>query len=231
MNSNFEELGYDIFDNVIDDNTFSKLKFLSELYIKRTLVRQNNTGNVGINLFRTENLLFDFPLPELINNEIVYDTVKLHLGNNFYLQELYFYFSLPNNSIQELHKDGVTLFSNINYILPPHIIAVQFPLINFNSKSGGTRIVPKSHLSFEEPTRIENENINLIENYTPVVSKQGCIIRDARAWHGAGVNTSTEIRTMCTLAFTKAFIGQPFAISKDLFFCIDKKKRHMVTYA
>jgi hypothetical protein len=231
MNNTFDELGYEIFENVLDGNTFSKLSILSNFYIQRTLLRQNNTGNVGVNLFRTENLLFDFPLPEIINNEIIYDAVKRFLGSNFLLQELYFYFALPNNSIQELHKDGVTIFPEISYNLPPHIIAVQIPLTDFNAKSGGTRIVPKSHHSFEEPTRIEDEDISSIESYTPIVTKQSCIIRDARAWHGAGVNTSSEIRAMCTLAFTKPFIGQPFAISKDLFFCIDKKKRHIVTYA
>jgi ectoine hydroxylase-related dioxygenase (phytanoyl-CoA dioxygenase family) len=231
MNKQIEEIGYMILDNVIDDELFGKLINLSDCYINRTLKRQNHTGNVGQLLFRTENLLTDFPLPELINNETVYKELYSIFEGDFELRELYIYFSKPNNGIQELHRDSQTLFKEFDHQIPPYIIVVQYPLVDFNFNSGGTRIIPKSHRSQEDPHRIEFENLELIRNYTPVINKKGCIIRDSRVWHGAGVNLTNEIRAMYTLSFTRKFIGSPTQVSKDLYFCLDRDKRHLLNHA
>ncbi len=227
--STIEIEGYETFENVVPNKLFNDLSVLATYYIERAKQRQNNSGNIGLNLFRTENLLFDFPLPELINIDITYNVIKRILGERFILKEIYIYFSLPNNGIQELHKDGIELFSNTNLNLPPHLIVMQFPLVDFNSLSGGTRIVAGSQFSSEEPTRLENENLLTIDNITPEVKKQGCILRNSQAWHGAGINSTNETRAMYTLSYAKNWFGSPTKVSKDLYFCIDKDKRHLVT--
>lgn len=231
MKEVFLKEGYVELENVLSDELFEKLKTLSSFYIDRVLKRQNYTGNVCYNLFRTENILSDFPLPELISNDYIYNLLAEILGADFILKEILIYFSLPNNNYQELHSDVNPLFpEKLDITTPTYLVAVQFPLIDFNFNSGATRIIPKTHNSISEPTRIENEDINNIKSITPAIKMKGCLIRDCRAWHGSGINKSKDIRAMITLAFARSWYGKKGKVSKDVFFCIDKNKRHLVDF-
>lgn len=227
--TSIENEGFEVLENVITTRLFKDLEIISKYYIERAIKRQNGSGNVGLNLFRTENLLYDFPLPDLINNDVVYNIIKRVLGERFNLNEIYIYFSLPNNTIQELHKDGIELFPESNLKTPPYFLAVQYPLVDFNSNSGGTRIISGSHLLNEKPTRLENENLLILENITPEIKKRGCMVRNPQTWHGAGVNQTEQTRAMITLSFSKEWFGNKAKVSKDLYFCIDKNKRHLLT--
>lgn len=138
------------------------------------------------------------------------------------------HFSLPQNSIQELHVGVNQLFIQEKTITPPFSIAVHYPMVDFNTTTGGTRIVPQTQNLFEEPTRLENEDLSKVSKYTPVVSSKSCLVRDCRAWHGAGKNSSNKIRSMYSLAFSKKWYAKPAKVSKDFYFSLDRNKRHLV---
>ena len=229
MKNEFEKNGFVILKNVIENSMFEHLKFLSELYTERTFKRQNHTGNAGHNLFRTDNIIQDFLLPELFNNEKIYQAVSDILGNDFILQEVLHYFSMPDNSIQKLHKDVDHLFPIEKLTTPTFVLGIQIPMIDFDYESGGTRIVPGTHLDFETPTDLDHENLDKVFEYTPVLKERDCIIRDCRAWHGAGTNNSEKVRAMFTIAFAKRWFGKPAKVSKDFYFNLDRDKRHLVT--
>jgi ectoine hydroxylase-related dioxygenase (phytanoyl-CoA dioxygenase family) len=229
MKSQFQSDGYAIITEAIDNDTFGKLKFLSKLYTERTYERQNHTGNGGHNLFRTENIVHDFLVPELFNNEKLYTAAYEILGEGFILKELLHYFSMPDNTIQELHRDVNDLYRNESLIVPTFLIAFQIPLVNFDYESGGTRIIKGTHLSSGEPPRLENEDLNKVPAHTPVLKEQDCLVRDCRAWHGAGVNKTGNSRAMYTIAFAKSWYGGPAKVSKEFYFRLDRDKRHMVT--
>lgn len=151
------------------------------------------------------------------------------LGRGFILKEMLHYFSMPNNSIQELHRDVNNLFTEENLMVPTFLIAFQIPLVNFDYKSGGTRIIAGTHLSFEEPPILEKENLAEVHKYTPTLNEKDCIVRDCRAWHGAGINRTEKTRAMYTIAFARKWYGKPAQVSKEFYFGLDKDKRHMVT--
>jgi ectoine hydroxylase-related dioxygenase (phytanoyl-CoA dioxygenase family) len=68
---------------------------------------------------------------------------------------------VPNNHKQNLHSDQQKLFSE-NIILPSSKVSIQIPLVDFNFKNGGTRIIPKTYK--ESPNAIALEKIeNKIE--------------------------------------------------------------------
>lgn len=220
--------GYKVFDNVLSSKLHSELDDFSKFYIERALKRQQKSGNIGYNLFRTESLQMDFPFQDLIHQEPIYSYLKNTLGEDFILNEILIHFSLPQNSIQELHADVNQLFIKEKTITPPFSIGVHYPMVDFNTMTGGTRIIPETHDLFEEPTRLENEDLNKISEYTPVVSKKSCLVRDCRAWHGAGKNSSDKIRSMYSLAFSKKWYAEPAKVSKDFYFSLDRGKRHLV---
>ena len=151
-------------------------------------MRNEGSGNLQFNLFKTADLLYDFLLPDLINNDRIYEIIKSLLGENFNLTEILAFYSYPNNDKQELHTDVLPYFSEKEIQLPPSVIAVQFPLIEFNEISGGTRIVPITQNSFQQIPSIQEESIGDYQVITPIVRKQSCLIRDCRTWHGAGIN-------------------------------------------
>lgn len=173
--------------------------------------------------------MYDFPIPEILNNETIYKLVKEILGFNFRLDQILIFFSEPNNHIQNLHSDQQELFSK-NIISPTSKISVQIPLVDFDFSNGGTRIIPKTHkkkLNIEDilkiETKIENDN-----SFTPKVNTKSCLVRDVRALHGVGVNKSKERRAMLVIVYTKEWLTPLKTVSKDLYFNIDKNKRHVV---
>ena len=226
MVEKFNSDGYIVLENVIDKEMLNKINSLSLFYIKRTLERQEYSGNILYNLFRTENLIYDFPIPELLNNELIYSFIKSILGSDFILKEILVFFSEPKNHLQGLHSDQEIFFDK-DTKLPTSIISVQIPLMDFNFLNGGTRIVKGTHnknidiLSLEE--KIKND-----KSFTPEVKKQSCLIRDVRTLHGAGVNNSNDRRAMLVLVYTKKWIGCRKKVSKDFYFNIEKTKRHVV---
>jgi len=225
---NFNNDGYIILDDILSEESFNKIKIYSEYYIQRCLKRQNNTGNIGYNIFRTENLAYDFPFDEIFNEDELHLFLKKVLGEDFILQEILIHFSLPENHIQELHSDVNNLFNKAGFSTPSFLVAVHFPLVNFNYKSGGTRIIKNTHNKVDSaPPLLEEENIQEIYKYTPNVEIKSCLVRDCRAWHGAGLNQTKEIRAMISLAFSKKWYGSPAKVSKDLYYSINREYRHM----
>lgn len=229
MSTLFKEQGFYILNDILDEEVFIKMKNLHSFYLNRVLLRHNHSGNVVHKLFRTENILSDFLIPEIINNQKVYSFLYDCFGNSrFHLKEITLFSSHPQNDIQELHSDEINYFPNENIILPTTSIAVQFPLVDFNYQNGGTRIIPKTHLTKKPPISIEQENENFIKENTPKVNAKGCLVRDIRAWHGAGKNNSDLPRSMYVFLYTRSWLPSSTTVSKDLYFSIDKEKRHLL---
>ena len=229
MVKEFNKNGYLVLESIIDEGIFNKIKILSEFYIERTLKRHGNSGNILYNLFRTDNLMYDFPMPEILNNETIYKLVREILGVNFRLDEILIFFSEPNNHMQNLHTDQHELFGE-NIILPTSKISVQIPLVDFDFVNGGTRIIPKTHkekLNTNDILKLETKIVNN-NSFTPKLKKKSCLIRDVRILHGAGINKSRNRRSMLVLVYTKEWLSPLKTVSKDLYFNIDKNKRHVV---
>ena len=72
MVEKFNSNGFVVLENVIEEEVFNKINLLAPFYIARTLYRHENSGNILYNLFRTDNLMYDFPIPEILNNDTIY---------------------------------------------------------------------------------------------------------------------------------------------------------------
>lgn len=76
-------------------------------------------------------------------------------------------------------------------ISPPVVAQVLWPLTDFTDESGGTRLVPGSHLSGEEP---DPEAAYSSDSITVAAPAGTAIIFDGRLWHGAGANRGSSLR-------------------------------------
>lgn len=222
----FKKQGYCVLENVFSNETLEDLQLLSNLYIKRTLKRHNNSGNVIYNLFKTGNIASDFVCTDILNNEKIKSLLDDIFKSSYCLREISFFFSLPNNDLQELHSDEICYFSETDVVLPTTSLAIQIPLGDFNYSNGGTRILANTHLNKNNPLTIEEEDLDRIELYTPSLKAGDCMVRDIRTWHGAGVNKSNNVRAMFIVVYNKSWLNNAVRVSEDVYYSIKRENRN-----
>jgi len=85
----------------------------------------------------------------------------------------------------------------------PFALNVMWMITDFTVANGATRVVPMSHLSGNVP------DATLQHPEVQIEGRAGSILAwDARTWHGAGLNTSTEPRVGVTTYFCGPMIRQ-----------------------
>ena len=85
----------------------------------------------------------------------------------------------------------------------PFALNVMWMITDFTVANGATRVVPRSHLSGKVP------DASVAQPEVQMEGKAGSILAwDARTWHGAGLNTSTEPRVGITTYFCGPMIRQ-----------------------
>lgn len=225
----FLDQGFITLKEAYGAETILDLHRAAELYIKRTCQRRGTIGNAAYKLYRTENLLYDFLVPNLLNSTVLLDLIEQIYPNGFQLQEILLYFSQPNGRFQFLHRD-VDHNTSDHFDPSPPLTAVQIPLVQFNASIGGTRLIAGSHKNFAAPPSIEEENLSKVKERTPTIDVGDCLVRDARAWHGAGINSSQQVRSMFTLAFVPLppDTTPSTLVSSDVYFNLNHQARKLV---
>ncbi len=110
-------------------------------------------------------------------------------------------FSLPGAEIQPLHSDG----NELGFIdplgqtttrdLPPALICVNFPMIDFTEENGAIRQVPCTHRSSAPIPTLEEEPPWMKKSI--ICAPAGtALFRDVRCWHGGTANRSDRARAM-----------------------------------
>lgn len=220
--------GYVVLHDAFDAQTIAQLQQLETLCVARTLNRRGRIGNAAHKLYRTENLLHDFLVPALINNKTMLNFIEAVSKEQRHINEILLYFSQPNGRLQRLHRD-VNHVDSEAYVSESPLIAVQVPLVDFNVENGGTRLVKGSHRWLGKVPSLEEEQENGVESLIPTVPVGACLVRDARAWHGAGSNKSTGIRSMFTLAFRLGEVASNAkAVSSDVYFNLSQQAQSYV---
>ncbi|MBA4026838.1 MAG: hypothetical protein C0473_01210 [Cyanobacteria bacterium DS3.002] len=214
-----------IINDVLESNTIEAAQQYGSMFVERTLARHGQCGNAGQYTYRSENILGDFLLQNLLCPDVIWKLLYDVLGKNFHLVDAYVHFSLPSSTKQELHLDVNHLWPSL--VSPPFLIAVHYPLCSFSTISGATRVIPNTHKTMESPPSILEEPVSY-EQHTVLANPGDAFVRDCRAWHAAGANSSNEIRTMFSFAFSSEWFREKGAVSSDLYFAIPLNKRSIV---
>ena len=90
-------------------------------------------------------------------------------------------------------------------ITPPGACTAMWMLSDFTPENGATRIVPRSHLSGEQPDPGRDYSAQAV----PIVGPAGtAFLWDARAWHGMGANTGNTERVAIVSTFCAPMFRQ-----------------------
>lgn len=218
--NNVEQLkrqGYIVIPGALGEEAISNALDYSRLLMKRTLMRHGEVGNIGHGLYRSTNILRELLVPELIANETVLELLDAICPNEMHLVDGYVHFSMPGNSAQELHRDLDCL--ELSSYPENAFFAVHFPMCQFTLRTGGTRVIPCTQNRSDDPPHLEIEPDNF-KTSVPEMNLGDVIVRNARAWHGAGVNLSDSVRLMFSFLFSTSSHVQTASIDRDLYFAL-----------
>jgi hypothetical protein len=101
---------------------------------------------------------------------------------------------------QPIHIDMPSLlFPGLPVALPPWLIVVNFPLIDFTVENGGTEIWPGTHLNTDASNLAER--CASLPSIRSTVRVGDLVIRDLRTWHRGAPNYTSSIRTMLAVVY------------------------------
>lgn len=111
----------------------------------------------------------------------------------------------PGN-ITRLDFDRDNDSAEVVQIPPPSACNVLYMLNDFTADNGGTRLVPRSHLTGRQPT--DTLDMQAIAAEGPAGT---AVIFEGRTWHGTGANTSDRVR----LGLLATFCGPQFRTQEN----------------
>lgn len=138
---------------------------------------------------------FPFNAPQLYAHPLILPILRGLLGDNLFLGIFGSVASLPGAALQHFHRDNPLLFSElVNRFLPPYAINLFIPLIDFNERTGTTRLFPGTHVKGSEQAESS-------PGFDPVVPVGSCLLMDYRLFHQGTANVSQAIRPMLFIAY------------------------------
>ena len=176
--------------------------------------------------------LLDRPFtdPLAIENPWAMQILDETLGEGFWAKLPYHCNSTEPNwpDTQEIHRDQAHLFSGLPLALPPHMMVVHIPLVDFSDANGSTEVWPGTHLVTDhaETYRPEDGGITgQLEARGPTMPSRranmpagSTLVRDMRLWHRATPNRTDQRRTMLSLVYHRFFptLGYQYKASDPL---------------
>ena len=93
-------------------------------------------------------------------------------------------------------------------IAPAVVANVMWMLVDFTADNGGTRLVPRSHLTGRHPDKELDKDVEPIAAEGPAGT---AMVFDGRMWHGTGANVSDGPR----LGVLSTFCGPPIPDTRE----------------
>ncbi len=148
-------------------------------------------GMVGGGRFLTSlGIAGAFHTPQLYANSFVMPILRAILGESLVLGCFGAVTSLPGAPAQHIHRDGGHLFNKaVNRLITAHAIDVFVPLVEFNDRTGTTRLFPRTHLDLDADPAVS-------PYVDPVVPLGSCLLMDYRLLHQGRENRSDQLRPL-----------------------------------
>ena len=159
--------------------------------------------------------------PLAIENPWGFQVIEEMMGKDFWGRLPYHCNSTPPNwpETQDIHRDQRHLFSEIPISMPPHMMIIHVPLVDFTEENGSTEVWPGTHLVTDHTETVEDKDGNWFdidrqtfeERSTKMLSMRtnmpagSTLVRDMRIWHRAMPNKTSKRRTMLSLVYHRHF--------------------------
>ncbi|MEE2709077.1 MAG: phytanoyl-CoA dioxygenase family protein [Gemmatimonadota bacterium] len=121
--------------------------------------------------------------------------------------------SWPGAGMQNIHRDTRHLFPDFPVALPPSLLIIHIPLVDFTDENGSTEVWPGSHLIIDPLEGTTPKSLAERATGMPSVRTNmpagSVLVRDMRVWHRGMPNRSQTIRTMLSIVYFRQFHRYP----------------------
>ena len=198
----FDEQGYLVIRNVLDDATIAQLIAASDRLIDSDLQTNRQSNPTGLyDGFRNTVTLDDTYIPLMTHPKILPLVVHL-LGSNLQLMTSHLIYKYPNppdtpdtHRAPGWHRDYMQAMQALGHYSIPRIelkCAYYFTDLS-QPKSGNTMVVPGSNL-LTERLEIPAGQADPAGAIEPLLQPGDCLLFENRTWHAGAVNLFDHIR-------------------------------------
>lgn len=196
-----ESRGYDVFEDFLDEKTCDFLRQNLEKVINEYVPRDTSERSLLDRYLMHDLLNRDLLFAKTLEDPRLQQILASMLGENW-IMYAYTSSSLPPNGDNfgsRIHVDSPRWIPNY-----PTNLGVIWALDDFTLDNGATYVLPGSHNTPKIPSK------DLFDkNYSRLTCKKGSvIIFNARLWHRAGENTSSEFRHALTMNVCRPYMKQ-----------------------
>ena len=141
------ESGYVILESVLPRNLVEELQTAFNQLLMPNMENQQKDSNW--NRRGGCHALYEMPFmhPLVIENSLGLQIIEEAMGKDIWtLLPYHTNTTFPGASMQHIHRDTQHLFPELPYALPPTMIILHIPLIDFNESNGSTQVWPGTHL-------------------------------------------------------------------------------------
>jgi ectoine hydroxylase-related dioxygenase (phytanoyl-CoA dioxygenase family) len=149
-----------------------------------------------------------FADPAIYEDDDVLRIVERLVGEDAVMPQLATDTPLIGSDYQDIHRDALPLFPEIEQETPPFQLAVNFPLIDVTMETGPFEVARGTHrmTKAEGIRRIESGEIRL----EPVTMRLGdLMIRDVRGLHRGTPNRTRTPRPMVVIGYSRRWLFRP----------------------
>jgi len=183
------EAGYVVFESLIPGDLTRELRDAfqaiheEELRDREADPEWNRRGGRGPR--------FELPFmdPLMIENPIGMQVMEAVMGSDLWgMLPYHTNTSFPGAHEQEVHRDTQHLFPELTHALPPAMLILHVPLVDFTDQNGSTELWPGTHLITDLDPHT-GERLDMAERAKDMPSVRtnmpagSLVVRDMRVWH------------------------------------------------
>lgn len=133
---------------------------------------------------------------------------RLLVGDDMWMCQLASDTPLLGSTYQDVHRDALPLFPELDSETPPYQLAVNFPLVDVVAANGPTEIAPGTH---EQPKDIGLERLRRGEITLEAVEMRvgDVLVRDVRGLHRGTPNSTHTPRPMVVIGYSRRWLLRP----------------------
>ena len=173
------------------------------------IAREGHIQNRGpARYYVTLPFIAPFADPSIYEDEDVLQVVERLVGEDAVMPQLATDTPLVGSDYQDIHRDALPLFPEIEKETPPFQLAVNFPLVDVTMETGPFEVARGTHMMTKA------EGVRLIESgeikLEPVLMRLGDVmIRDVRGLHRGTPNRTHTPRPMVVIGYSRRWLHRP----------------------
>jgi hypothetical protein len=205
----FQDVGFVVLQGVVSREQIEGVRVAFEAHFEKHIQKPEVKQRIdGGNPYVGMHVPFEQPFsdPLICANPLAMQVLGEVMGD-FVCRFYHSNTTLPGSKdFQGIHIDmRDLLFPGLPVALPPWLIVVNFPLIDFTVENGGTEVWPGTHLNTDASQLAER--IPTMPSIRTAVNAGDVVIRDMRLWHRGAPNLLDRIRTMLAIVYNRPWFN------------------------